>query len=729
MDMILDWWRSNRYKLKLVFPPLFLIISQIFFIGPTTIYLGNISEFDVSFLAVLKHYGIPALIIALIFLGIGFLLSRKYLVLYISLIFAIGILLWVQGNFLVWEYGLLDGQGFDWTKNVWRGWVDGTLWIAFLIMACLFHTRIYKAVKIASIAVLSLQLVYLTFLIFQRPKIWQTNEEAGLSIFPPEEIYEFSSKQNVIHVILDGFQSDFFYEIIDQKGGYYYEALDGFTFFKETTGSFPTTYMSVPAILSGQNYKNDIPMEEFVKRILNGKTIWNVMYDNGYEVDLVYPNETKYFQGRFSTAYCLPTPYKVSKHHYARSKSALILDLVLFRYFPHFIKKVVYNNQSWLIQRLVSHENYLQFIPLSNKAFLEDLIANMSANRKKPVYKYVHLNTTHVPVVINADCEYAGKVLQTCPENLKIQCKCALDDFIEFLEKIKSLRIYDNSLIILQADTGAGAGVDIWNTHKEVNEHYIANVVGSALPLMAIKPPHDKGPLKISKAQVMLTDTPATISAIMKLGEKFPGRSVFKIDPEEERERRYYHYKWLHNRWQAGFFPRLDEYIIKGSVFDRSSWRLGGIKFFKHALFRAEIIDFGTDKGFDFLLEGWGYNESSTEEGCTFNWALGRSSTILLSLPKEAVCLTANMKPYLFNKPQSITISVDGKVSGIWNLSNRWEWQKRSIVIKPDQHRPDISVIEFMFSQYRDTVGKDKRPLAVLFESITISEFKDQDKV
>jgi len=447
--------RSYRTKLKLILPPTLLVVFNVFVFGPATIYAGNISEFDVTFLTILKYYGIPATVILLMFLGIGFFLSRKYFTLCVSLIFATGILLWIQGNILVWEYGLLDGQGIDWTKNVWRGWVDGILWIVFLMMACIFHRRIYKIAMLSSIAVLSLQLVYLGFMSVQRPEIWRAKDEVALTISPPEEIFEFSSKQNVIHIILDGFQSNFFHEIIDQQVGYYYKALDGFTFFKETTGSFPTTYMSVPAILSGQNYKNDIPMPEFVKRTLNGKTINNVLYDNGYEVDLVYPLRTKYFQGRFSTAYCLPTPYRGPKHHYERSKSALMIDLVLFRHVPYFLKKGVYKNQSWLVQRLVGQEEYLQFTPFSNKVFFEDLIANMSANRKKPVYKYIHLNITHGPVVMNGNCEYTGKVLPRSKENLKKQCKCALDRFIEFLEKIKSLGIYSNSLIILQADHGA----------------------------------------------------------------------------------------------------------------------------------------------------------------------------------------------------------------------------------------------------------------------------------
>jgi len=171
----------------------------------------------------------------------------------------------------------------------------------------------------------------------------------------------------------------------------------------------------------------------------------------------------------------------------------------------------------------------------------------------------------------------------------------------------------------------------------------------------------------------------------------------------------------------------MNEYIIKGSAFNRASWHYVRTVLPRSA-YKTQKIDIGWYKDSRFLISGWSYNERSAKEGCTYSWALGRSASILLSLPKEAVRLTANVKPHLFSKPQSITISVDGKVIGIWNLSNRWEWQERSIVIGADEHRLDVSVVEFIFSQHEDPVEKGERPLTVLFESITLSEIKDKDK-
>jgi hypothetical protein len=730
--LITTWW-SNKTNVKLILAPVLLIICNLFLFGPATIYSGNISEFNISLIDILKYYAVPGMILLLIFLGIGTALSKKYLSLYVVLIFAVGVLLWIQGNILVWDYGVFGKGDIDWTKNSWRGWVDGLLWLVLLTLACIFYKRVSKVATLTCTVLILLQMIMLIYTGIQRPEIWKKVHKAA--IVPPKEIFEFSTKQNVIHVILDEFQSTLFREIIDGDPEYYKTALEGFTFFKETTGSFPTTYMSLPAILSGQVYKNHIPINNFINNVFKGKTITNVLYDSGYEVDLAASVGFSY-KGRYSNCYNIPVPYGVTKKEHEQAISALMLDLVLFRSSPHFLKKYEYNNQSMLPilnlnkKDVTSYEATRHF---AHKAFLKDLIDNMSVRRSRPVYKFIHLNTTHFPAVLNEDCEYAGRILPWRWENIEIQVKCSFDHFLGFLNKLKSLGIYDSSLIILHADHGyyhvpeSINQVDLTNLDKQLdrdfkNKEHFAQVVCSCLPLMAIKPPHSNGPLRISRAQTMLTDIPATITSILNLNEKFTGRPVFEIGSKEVRERRFHYYEKM-NRQGDAFYDRMDEYIIEGSVFDRASWRLGLTHFSpKKESYQTRKIDFGTKQSSRFLRFGWHFKEMKSNEGLTYNWALGNSASIFLSLPKnEAVRLTANVKTLKFNKPQYVTVKVDNKEIGTWELSPNWVWEKHSIVIEPDEHRANVSVVEFIFSQYRSST-RDLRPLAVLFESLTLSE-------
>ncbi len=568
----------------------FLITLTLFLFLPFVIYQGNIDEFPVPFTSILSFFLTPAVGLSLVLMAIGLLLPKTLQRRYIAVLFIVGVLILLQGNLLVWKYGLLDGQGIDWAKSPWRGYVDGLLWGLLLVLAYFFYRQIYRIVAPATIVLIFLQLFSIGFSITQKTEAWKENETISCPLLPPEELFQFSSRQNVIHILMDAFQSDVFQEIIQQDPDFYYHALEGFTFFRETTGSFPTTKMSIPAIFSGKIYLNDVPMPRFLDTILKGKTISTVLFDNGYNVDLALTKGI-YPLGKYSERYTIPVPYGVTSGDYKQAGSALMLDLVLFRCAPHFLKKYVYNNQAWLIQRLLftrlgllSHkdnEGVSTFRYFSHKAFLDDITDNMLVNRNKPVYKFIHLCTTHTPIVVNRHCEFAGKALPNTRENKKIQCKCSLNQFIKFLNKLKAMDIYESSLIILSADTGDGIEVNLKNRGNQIDGDEIdslkdfANIVGSALPLMVIKPPNGKGPLKISRAQTMLSDIPATVSSILNLNLECPGQSAFSIHPDQLRERKFYYYKWRHENWQDDYFDRMDEFVIRGSVFDRTAWRKG----------------------------------------------------------------------------------------------------------------------------------------------------------
>ncbi len=564
-----------------------LLVSTFFLFGPFIIFQGNINEFLVSLTSILSFFFVPALVLLILLTTLGVVLPKQLHKRYVSLLFIFGILFWLQGNVLVWKYGLLDGQGIDWNKSVWRGWLDGSIWLILIFIALIFFEQIYRITAFISIVMLLLQSVFLGVTSGQKPETWQEKDKISFSKPMPQELYQFSSKQNVIIFLLDAFQSDYFQYIINDDFDYYSNIFEGFTFFKETTGSFPTTYMTVPAIFSGKNYKNDMPMPTFLNTIMKGKTISTVLYKMGYDVDLA-PISMNLAPDPSSVIYQIPVPYGVNKEHFTQASAALMIDLVLFRHVPHIFKKYIYNDRTWLMQRLLftgvlSRKDKIgpiTFRYFAHEAFLADLNNNLTVTRTKSVFKFFHLATTHAPMVVTRDCKYAGKPLKTTKENRKNQSRCSLEHIIKILFKLKSRGIYDSSLIVLMADTGGGLKVKLKNMNKKVKGFTIgsdrfAAVVGSALPLMVIKPPFSKGPLRISTAQTMLTDLPATISSILNLKEQFSGRSMFEIDPNETRERTFFYYKWRHENWLDEYFKRIDEFIIEGSVFDLTSWRKG----------------------------------------------------------------------------------------------------------------------------------------------------------
>ncbi len=727
-----DLMLSRSDKILSVLPPVILILSNIFLFGPFTIYQGNIDEFGISFTSIIKGFLLPSLILFSILSVVGILLPEKLHKRYVSILFIFGILIWLQGNIFLWDYGVFGKGVIDWTKDVWHGWVDTSIWVVLLISSIIFYRRLYKITRSASIVFVSLQAVLLVFGSFQQPDVWK---ERASSSQPPEAIFQFSSKQNVIHVILDEFQSDVFQKIIEGDPEHYDNVFEGFTYYKETTGPFPTTVMSIPAFLSGQVYQSDIPIQDYLDTVYKGKTIPNVLYDKGYEVDLA-AEQAWYGYGRHTNWYYIPVPYGVAIEEFEQANSAFIMNLIVFRHSPHFLKEALFEKELDLsMVNLKEKKSYEALRHFSHKALLEDLIDRMSVRRDKPLYKLIHLTTTHWPTVLDENCEYAGEILPFTWENIKIQAKCSLDHFIQFLDRLKSLGIYDSSLIIVHADHGYWKidsslhQVSLQNLDKELRKDFndeedFAQKVCASAPLLAIKPPHSKGRLKVSSALVSLTDIPAIVSSILNLNEKFNDRSVLEIDSNEIRERRFYYYYEL-NRREDKYFDRIDEYLIKGKVRDRESWQFVSLHLPPGILNSTRKIVFGTDESSRFLRFGWSGREMDPDkDGLTFSWAVGKSASIFLALPKTQIRLTANVKTLLEKGRQSVTVKVDGREVGTWKNSKQWEWERKSVIIESDENRPTVSDVEFVFSTHRKPDERDYRQLAVLFESITLEEME-----
>ena len=725
---------SRTEKIFSVLPPVILILSYIFLVGPFTLYSGNLGEFHVPLGSILTNFLTPSLIDIAVLGLVGFFLPEKLHKRYVSILFMFGICIWLQENIFVWNYGLIGKSDIDFSTGAWRGWIDASAWIVCLAIALFFYRPTYKMARPASIALVVLEGALLAFTSYYHPNIWKNGSDYSQS---PANTFQFSSKQNVIHVILDEFQSDVFQKIIAEDTARYSKAFEGFTYFRSTSGSFPSTMMSMPAILAGQVYKNDVPAEQFVDTIYRGKTVPNVLFENGYDVDLASTIDW-YRYGKYTNWYNIPVPYGVSPDEYERTNSSWMMNLILLRTSPFFLKSFLYNNQNGL--PMLHFDNVQHFEALrhfANEDFLEDLINKMSVGREKPLYKFIHLTTTHWPTVVTADCQYAGKILPWEWDNITAQDRCSLNHFIGFLDKLKTLGIYDNALIVVQADHGCWRvpqslnQISLKNADKEIekdfhNEEDFASKACASSPLLLVKPPHSAGSLKISDAPTALTDIPATITSILNVNNKFDGRSLFDIRPDEVRERRFnYYYELL----QSGnkYFDFIDQYAITGSLFDRTSWKFIGRLIPPMTPHAVQTIDFGSDGANRYMHSGWGTKEKEPREGGhSFVWALGTSASIFIALPKSSVTLTANVKSLFKSGEQSVTVIVDGKEAGTWKNTEFSQWEDHFVFIPDDPDRPSMSTVEFRFSESLQPDQKEGRRLALMFDSLA---FEEQNKI
>ena len=132
-------------------------VLTILVFAPLFIYVGNSGEFAASYfdflLAILPY----AAIIIIGFAMLGALLSGAQYRLCLAVVAALGLLTWLQGSILVWDYGALDGQDIDWFADAWRGVLDLTIWCVVLYAAITGYERFGRVLVLAAMATLGIQ--------------------------------------------------------------------------------------------------------------------------------------------------------------------------------------------------------------------------------------------------------------------------------------------------------------------------------------------------------------------------------------------------------------------------------------------------------------------------------------------------------------------------------------------------------------------------------------------
>jgi hypothetical protein len=701
--------------------PAVLLGANLFVFGPFTIYSGNWQEFSIPLYRLLLSYAIPFAALVAFLLAVV-LVSGKRAPAVGWILVAIGGALWLQQNFLVWDYGLLDGRPIDWATLGWRGWIDGSLWVAILLGAAAVRGRRARLATSIALGLLGLQCLAMTAESVRRPEVWKAHlteyRSLETSDARAQEIFAFSNEHNVIHIILDSMQSDVLAEILRKDRPFYRSKLRGFTFFADCLAAFPVTWPSILAILSGETYENGESRFDFEKRILEGPTVGSILGKHGYEVD-VANWRPHYMSGEVSRRFVIDQKYGLSAISRTRYEAAELMDLVVFRSAPHLLKRSVYNDQLWQIRRWISQPRRIPTFHFGGKYFLDDLTRAARVRSGRPAYKYFHFVQSHGPPVFDENCEYLGEALPSSRANMERQSTCVIRQAVRLLDSLRRLGVYDSSTIVIQSDHGGWLPVRLRND-DQWEGHDTPRAIGAALPVLLVKPRNSTTAFVTSKAPVSLTDVQATILDLEGLENRSKGTSAFRVPPDGVRERRFHFHEWSPTAEADEYIDRIDVYRVLGPATDRRSWSLESTLFPPGARMGPGEIDLGKESALAHLSRGW----SSTEHdktGETYVGALGEKASIFTSVPPGRACrLRARVKlPPDSRSSLEVRVLIDGVPVGIWNLSPSPEWQETSAFIPAAGKRPAISKVEFAFSHHLEAT-KGGRPLALLFDWIRV---------
>ena len=617
-----------RVRLAGLFFPALLLGLQIGLISVWNVYRGNQAEFDHGLLDLMPFFLLASVVLIVVFLILPGLLPSRTHSRSISFLTMAGLLLYVQGNLLVWDYGVFDGGQVQWARHQSKGWLELGLWVGALAWALVRPKLLYRHARFICLLLVGLQCVYMMIAsLGSEDGFW--HREGSFADTPSAEIYQYSQNRNVVHVLLDAFQTDVFEELVAEEN--LGDKLDGFILYEDNLGVAAHTSFAMPAIFASEIYDGTQSPSTYYGRCINELGFQNLLYDKGYRVNLL--PRLGMDKSKYDNHFRVPNTFGGSRGFRQRQAVGQLLDVSLFKQFPHFLKKWIYNGGQWRISGLIStppaHRSVHQ------RAFLRDYISKIDPVLEEPSYNFIHIMSPHPPYGVKADGSPSPEPMPLTRESYKHEARYSLRVFMDLLQRLRTLGIYDDALIILQGDHGN-------DFPPVVDGKAVELPAGRAPALLAIKAPQAVGSLVTSHAPSSISDLPATVTDMLDIDSRYAGISLLDLPEDADRSRGFFQYLTRDRE-----NPVLRRFEVKGPVFDPNSWHdLGVVEVVQGAsdYTWGDVMEFGMEGNADpYMGQGW------TAPSSNGQWSDGNRAYLHFQVeaPGEDVVFLFALRPFL----------------------------------------------------------------------------------
>ena len=604
---------------------------MVFWYTPAVLYSSNTRQFSFALRQALPILAVLLVVSVAVLVAVAMATPARTRRYYGAVLAALVAYLWVTGFLFVPDYGLLDGvvdlPAFS----------PAPLFLAaaIVVAAAALMTRIRPSVLSGASALLVVaQLAHVTVLVVSDPNPVRPSQPAGA-----ESLYDLGP-QNVIVLLLDALQSDVFAEVVEARPDLA-KGLEGFTYFPNTMGVGPTTYGSVPTIHSGRLRSPGQSMDEHFNRSIAEDSFETELSDAGWTVTHLNP-VGGVCPGRVDGCFTWDPSLGTSSWDPVRNQAAVLFDLTLFRLAPPVLKATVYNEDRWRVRRAVRSVSLQE----SSDTLIREFTRKVQRSGDENTLKFLHLQSTHAPATRDADCSLLEEpVSPITREAARDLTECALSRVAALVVKLKDLRAYDSTAVVMLADHGFGN-----IPSARVTDERWSDLVGIANPLLAVKPPDADGPMRTSDAQMSLADVKPIVCAFAgDCGDP----SVSWASPDPHRPRRFTMYVWHDRFWHASTLKDERHYEVRGPMMDASSWTdLGPTSVPRVAALTFDDADRADHFGF-----GW-----RPVEADGYRWAVGSGASLNLDLPHDvATRLTFDVGtlPELSDQTMSIKVNLD----------------------------------------------------------------------
>ena len=471
-------------------------------------------------------------------------------------VFSVFLALYIQGNYIKADYGVLNGKEIDWAlyKN------DGiksvilfaiVIFIAVILSIKLKREKLKRYENIFSVCFILLMIETL-FVAMIKYDGFSVKTEV---VCTTESEWNYSSDENFIIIVLDSFDSRMLDSLL--KSEYSDEVrnnLKDFVFCRDTVSLFGMTDYSLLQIITGKEYLCEKAYDDFCTEAYDDSYLLKRLNEDNYDIGIyannAIPADPKHAKNWYRVKYGVDSHSKLLGYLY---------KFVGFRYLPYQLKKYCWfypddMDSLKLISYLDDQGNDVngELFDWANYVFNEDMYKINVATEKK-CFRLYHLKGTHP--LRNYTRDFVLSEDEVGFEETALAC---VDMMGRYFDKLREMGAYDNSNILIIADHGEALYGDEDNGYRNS-------------PILLYKGKGEHGDLKIDESPCTFERLEDLYSDILNVD----ATNINAVNVLKDEDRYTYNIIWAGHPTAAhssvGGFERVN---VTGPAYDTGAYTL-----------------------------------------------------------------------------------------------------------------------------------------------------------
>lgn len=379
-------------------------------------------------------------------------------------------------------------------------------------------------------------------------------ETQSVAFLSTENMFDISTKDNVIVFIIDRFDQEYYKEALAADPTFF-DDFDGFTSYVDNVSLYARTYPAVTSMLTGVENDFSGTMVNYFNKAYSSATFLKDMRAGGYDINLYtsswYAYEDANKMGDIANAIDAGDAAVLND---PMGLLGAMINYSVYNYCPDVIKPLIgvsTNSFVGFASQNTQYEKYDMDDAETYSRFAAQGLKEKSSNN----FTLLHLRGCHSPFNVDENCVNVGDGNST---SLK-QTKGVFKLIKEYIAQLKDKGVYENATIIITGDHASA----------------ISDVEDVSTPRITSLLVKEKGsygtPLKESSAPVCQSNF---IPTIIKSSGVVPsvsyGEAYSELDENAVVTRKYLFEKTVDSKNK----DEIVEYEIMGSARDFSNWKI-----------------------------------------------------------------------------------------------------------------------------------------------------------